>query len=173
MSPLIKNIIRGFVLLLVQLFLIKNIPPLHQFIVPYLYFVFLIWLPFRITRMMLLYIAFAWGYIVDVFYHTPGLHTAACVVMAYLRPGVIGFLLPKDATEWGNEEPTRVTMGQVPYAVYLIVMTLVHHTWLILLEWIQFGSFFYFIGKLFATAAVSLLLIFVTDLLLSRNPSRR
>jgi hypothetical protein len=93
--------------------------------------------------------------------------------MAYLRPGVIGFLLPKDSTEWGNEEPARVTMGQVPYAVYLIVMTLVHHTWLILLEWIQFGSFFYFIGKLFATAAVSLLLIFVTDLLLRRNPSRR
>jgi len=43
-------------------------------------------------------------------------------------------------------------------------MTLLHHFWMILLEWMQFGSFFYFIGKLIATSLLSLLLILITDL---------
>lgn len=173
MNPLIKHIIRGIILLLVQLFLIKNIPPLHQFIVPYIYFVFLIWLPFRVTRMQLLYIAFVWGYVVDLFYQTPGLHLAACVLLAYARPALVSFLLPKDSTEWGSEEPSRATMGQVPYFVYVLILTMVHHAWLILLEWIQFGSFFYFMGKLIATTAVSMFLVVIADLLFNRKASRR
>jgi len=111
MNLVIKNIIRFILIMAVQLFVLNNVPPLHQFIVPYFYFVFILWLPFKITRTALLFVAFAVGYFTDMFYKTPGLHLAACVLIAYVRPPFIQLLLPKEATEWGNEEPSRKTMG--------------------------------------------------------------
>jgi hypothetical protein len=111
--------------------------------------------------------------VADMFFKTPGLHAAACVLIAYIRPFLINLLLPKEATDWGNEEPTKKTMGPVPYATYLIILTLLHHFYLILLEWMQFGSFLYFIGKLVATTLVSLLLIMITDLFLNRKSKLR
>jgi hypothetical protein len=173
MNLLIKNIIRFLLILAVQLVVLNNIPPLHQFIVPYFYYVFILWLPFRITRTALLFVAFAVGYWVDIFYKTPGLHLAASLLIAYLRPAFIQLLMPKEATEWGNEEPSIKTMGQVPYITYIIIMTLVHHFYLILLEWLQFGSFLYFTGKLIGTTVVSLLLVTIADLLLNRNLRKR
>ena len=173
MNLVLKNIIRLTLMLAIQVFVLNKVPPLHQFIVPYFYFVFLLWLPFKITRTALLFVAFGLGYLTDIFYKTPGLHMAACVLLAYLRPPFIKLLLPKEATEWGNEEPSRKTMGQVPYITYVVGLTLIHNFYLILLEWLQFGSFLYFIGKLMATTLVSLLMIIIADLLLSRNSRTR
>jgi hypothetical protein len=173
MNLVVKNIIRLTLMLAIQVFVLNKVPPLHQFIVPYFYFVFLLWLPFKITRTALLFVAFGLGYLTDIFYKTPGLHMAACVLLAYLRPPFIKLLLPKEATEWGNEEPSRKTMGQMPYITYVVGLTLIHNFYLILLEWLQFGSFLYFTGKLLATTLVSLLLIIIADLLLSRNSRTR
>jgi hypothetical protein len=118
-------------------------------------------------------VGFLVGFTVDMFYKTPGLHTAASLLIAYLRPFVINLLLPKEATEWGNEEPSRLSMGTLPFTTYIILLTLCHNTYLIFLEWMQFGSFLYFMGKLFATSLVSLLLIMITDLLVNRKTRNR
>ncbi len=173
MNLVIKNIFRFAVMLFIQVFVLSKIPPLHQFVVPYFYFAFILWLPFRVKRIPLLFIAFAVGMATDIFFKTPGMHTAACVLMAYVRPFLVNLLLPKEATDWGNEEPSNKTMGAVPYATYLITLTMLHHFYLILLEWMQFGSFFYFLGKLIATTLVSLLLILITDLFLNRKSKLR
>lgn len=173
MTLVVKNILRLLLILFVQVYILSRIPPLHQFIVPYLYFAFILWLPFRITRTALLFTAFAVGFIVDVFYKTPGLHTAAVVLIAYLRPFLINLLLPKEATEWGNEEPSKKNMGTVPYFTYLILLTLVHNAYLIFLEWISFGSFLYFLGKLIGTSLISMLLIVIADLLMARKSKAR
>ena len=142
-------------------------------LITYFYFVFLLWLPFKISRTALLFVAFGVGYLTDIFYKTPGLHMAACVLLAYLRPPFIKLLLPKEATEWGNEEPSRKTMGQVPYVTYVVGLTLIHNFYLILLEWLQFGNFGYFIGKVFFTSIISLLLIFSVELIMNRRKLKR
>jgi len=160
-------------IMFIQIFVLNKIPPLHQFIVPYFYFIFILWLPFKTGRTALLFISFAVGMLVDMFFSTPGLHAATCLLIAYVRPFLINLLLPKEATDWGNEEPSSKTMGSVPYTTYLIILTLLHHFYLILLEWMQFGSFFYFIGKLIATSLVSLLLILITDLFINRKSKLR
>jgi hypothetical protein len=157
----------------IQIFVLNKIPPLHQFIVPYFYFVFILWLPFKMGRSALLLISFSVGMVVDMFFKTPGLHAAACVLIAFVRPFLINLLLPKEATDWGNEEPSKKTMGPVPYATYLVILTLLHHFYLILLEWMQFGSFLYFIGKLVATTLISLFLIMIADLFLNRKSKLR
>jgi len=173
MNLILKNIVRFILILFVQIFMLNKIPPLHQFVVPYFYFVFILWLPFKIGRTALLFVGFSVGMLTDMFFKTPGLHTAACLLMAYVRPFLINLLLPKEATDWGNEEPSKKTMGLAPYTTYLIMLTLLHHFYLILLEWMQFGSFLYFIGKLLATTLVSLLLISITDLFLERKSKLR
>jgi len=48
--------------------------------------------------MGLLMVGFITGITLDFFTMTPGLHAAACVLIAYLRPFIIGILAPKDAS---------------------------------------------------------------------------
>lgn len=169
MNLIVKNTTRFFFILFIQVFILNKIPPLHQFVVPYFYFIFILWLPFKTPRLVILLVGFLLGFIVDMFYKTPGLHTSASVLIAYLRPFVINLLLPKEATEWGNEEPNRVSMGALPFTTYVILLTILHNLYLIFLEWMQFGSFLYFLGKLIATSLVSLLLILISELLVNRR----
>ncbi|HQV07117.1 MAG TPA: rod shape-determining protein MreD, partial [Chitinophagaceae bacterium] len=99
MSEFLRNIMRFAVFILVQVFLLNKIPHLHRFITPYLYFLFIMWLPFSVSRMGLLLIGFLTGLTLDYFMMTPGLHAAACLLIAYARPFVITVLTPKDSSE--------------------------------------------------------------------------
>ena len=169
MSDLVRNIIRFFIFILVQVYVLNKVPHLHQFIVPYLYFLFLLWLPFSISRIGLLVIAFITGLTLDFFTMTPGLHAAACLLMAYVRPFVINILTPKDPTEFNYREPSPRAMGWTPYLVYALVLTVFHHGYLVLLEWLSFGSFLHFLIKVVSTTAISMLLIITTELLFPRR----
>jgi hypothetical protein len=59
------------------------------------------------------------------------------------------------------------------YAVYVLILTFLHHMCLVLIEWLQFGDFIFFIAKVAATTAISLLLIFVTEILFPRKAKYR
>ena len=86
MNELLKNIIRYFAFLGIQVFVLFQVRPLHQFIVPYVYYVFILWLPFSVPRISLTLLGFWLGLSLDYFTHTPGLHAAACTLIAYVRP---------------------------------------------------------------------------------------
>ena len=169
MSDLVKNIFRLVIFILVQVYVLDRIPHLHRFIVPYLYFLFILWLPFSVSRLGLLFIGFITGLILDYFANTPGLHAAACVLIAYARPFIISLLIPKDTSEINYREPSPRGMGWAPYSLYVFVLTLLHHTYLTLLEWLEFGTFLDFIIKVAATTGISLLLIFTVELLFPRR----
>ena len=100
---------------------------------------------------------------------TPGLHAAACVLIAYIRPFIIEILTPKDSTEFNYREPSPKAMQWTPYAVYVFILTLLHHGYMVFLEWLSFGSFLDFIIKVIATTGISLLLIFTVELLFPRQ----
>ena len=169
MNDLVKNIFRLIIFIVVQVYVLDKLPPLHRFVIPYLYFLFILWLPFSLSRFGLLLVGFLTGLILDYFTQTPGLHAAACVLIAYARPFIINVLIPKDITGFNYNEPSAGGMGWAPYSVYVLVLTLLHHTYLTFLEWLQFGSFVDFIIKIFSTTAISLLLIFTVELLFPRK----
>jgi rod shape-determining protein MreD len=172
-SDLVKNIFRLFIFVLVQVYVLNKIPHLHRFVVPYLYFLFILWLPFTLSRMGLLFAGFATGLLLDYFTTTPGLHAAACVLIAYVRPFLINILIPKDTAEFTHREPSPAAMGWAPYAVYIVVMTLLHHVYLLLLQFLHFGSFLDFLIRILATTGISLLLIFTVELLFPRKMKYR
>lgn len=169
MSPLVKNIARFFLFILVQVFVLHQVPPLHKFITPYLYYLFILWLPFSIGRGSLMLIAFLFGLSLDYFLATPGLHAAACVLIAYVRPFLINLLIRQESSEMTYASPSLTSMGWAPYLVYALVLTFLHHFYLMFLEYMEVGNFLLFVGKVFASTGISLLLIFITELLFFRK----
>lgn len=172
MSELLKNTIRFFLFILVQVFILFKMPPLHRFIVPYLYYLFILWLPFSLSRMSLTFIGFVFGLCLDYFTETPGLHAAACTLIAYVRPFVIGLLISQEGADKNYVAPSIVSMGWAPYATYVLVLTLLHHCYLSLLQ-LNVGGLVYFLGKVIASSAVSFLLILLTELLFFRKQKFR
>ncbi|TAE62208.1 MAG: rod shape-determining protein MreD [Bacteroidetes bacterium] len=173
MSTVIKNCIRFVLFIFVQFFVLDKVPPLHQLVKPSLYFLFVLWLPFSVNRFGLLLVGFVYGLCMDYFLGTMGIHAAACVLIAYLRPFLLTVLLPQDSTEHSYIEPSIKSMGLAPYSIYVLILTFLHHVYVVFIEWTQFGNFFYFIGKVAASTGFSLLLIAVTEMLFYRKSSYR
>lgn len=169
MNDLLKNIIRFIVFILVQVYVLNKIPHLHRFITPYLYYLFILWLPFSVSRQGLLLMGFLTGLTVDYFTMTPGLHAAACTLVAYVRPFIINILTPKDSSEFNYREPSPLAMQWTPYIVYVFILTVFHHGYLVLLEWLSVGRFLDFLIKVVATTGISMLLIFTVELLFPRK----
>ncbi|MBC7850041.1 MAG: rod shape-determining protein MreD [Chitinophagaceae bacterium] len=173
MSEFVKNIIRFTLFILVQVFVLFQVKPLHQFIVPYLYFLYILWLPFNTPRLGLTFTGFVFGLTLDYFTQTPGLHAAACTLIAYVRPFLVNILISQAGADQNYKSPSVTSMGLAPYATYVVILTLLHHTYLVFLEWLEFGSFLYFFGKVLGTTGISLLLIVVTELLFFRKQKFR
>jgi rod shape-determining protein MreD len=173
MNNVLKNSIRFVLFLLIQIIILNEVPPIHQFITPYLYFTFLLWLPFGTNRLTLTVLGFILGYCLDIFTNTPGLHAAACTLVGYIRPTILNLLLAQEASEELTKEPSVGSMGWGPYLIYVLLLTFTHHFYLVLLEWLQFGNFGYFLGKVIATSLMSVLLIFVVELLMNRRKLKR
>ncbi len=169
MSDFLRNMIRFAVLILLQVYVLNRIPHLHRFITPYLYFLFILWLPFSVSRQWLLLIGFITGLTLDYFTTTPGLHAAACLLIAYVRPFLITILTPKDSTEFNYREPSPRAMQWTPYLVYVFVLTLLHHGYMVFLEWMSVGSFLDFLIKVIASTGISLLMILAVELLFPRK----
>jgi hypothetical protein len=159
--------------ILVQVYVLDAIR-LHQMITPYLYFLFILWLPFKIQRTLLMLIAFFVGFTLDSFRHQPGFHAAACVLMAYFRPFMVNLLIPQEGAEANYEEPSISSMGGLlPYMIYVGVLVFFHNAWLFLLEAWQFGNIWYFLVKTVLSTAISLLIVIITELIFVRKQKFR
>jgi len=53
--------------------------------------------------------------------------------------------------------------------IYILVLTFFHHAYMVLLEWLSFGSILHFIIKVICTTGISMLLIITTELLFPRR----
>lgn len=168
MSDFVRNIIRFVVFIIVQVFLLNPLH-LHHYIIPYLYYLFILWLPFSTSRFNLLVVGFITGLTLDYFTMQIGFHAAACTLIAYIRPFVINILAPKESSEFNYREPSPRAMGWTPYLVYVLILTIFHHTYLTMLQWLQFGSFLEFLIKVVSATGISMLLIITVELLFPRR----
>jgi hypothetical protein len=82
-------------------------------------------------------------------------------------------LVPSETKELKTGSPSIRSMGITSYALFVLILTLFHHVWLVFLEWMSFGNIVYFLGKVFFTTLVSLLLILITELLFRPIRKRR
>jgi hypothetical protein len=124
------------------------------------------------SRSALMGLAFIFGMTLIILCSPPA-YESACVLFYYLRPCVVNMLLSKECADKNYMSPSITSMGWAPYFTFVFVLTLFHNAYIVFLEWMSFGTFFYFVGKVIATTGISMLLILLTELLFFRKEKFR
>lgn len=147
--------------------IIKNIE-LGRFINPFIYVLFIIVLPFETPKWLLLLSAFTIGITIDMFYNTSGMHAAACVFIAYIRPGVLKLFSPRDGYEFGTQ-PTIQYLGVPWFISYSVILIVLHHFILFYIEVFRFSEFFSTFFRVILSSIFTLLLVVITQYLFNRK----
>ncbi|MCW3462899.1 rod shape-determining protein MreD [Chitinophaga nivalis] len=164
MSILLRNIIRFVLLLLIQVFVLNEVL-LHQLVSPYLYMLFILALPFNLPRPVLMLMGLLMGLSLDMFMNTMGMHAAACVLIAYLRPFIINVLSPQGGFETTQKTPSMTSMGVSQFLIYAAILVFLHHTVFFTLEVFGFANPLYLLLKILLSTLASLFLIVLYELL--------
>ena len=167
---LIQNLIRFVVLVLLQVFLLKNIS-LYNLSMPYLYILFVMLLPLETPNFVLFLLAFLMGIIIDMFYDTPGLHAAASVILAFVRVLFVSVTVQRDGFD-AEPEPTLGNMGFRWFLTYSTVLILIHHFCLFTLEVFRFSEIQYTLLRFLSSSLFTLFLILITSFLFYRRKER-
>ena len=125
-------------LVLVQV-LIFNQVQFSGFFNPYVYVLFIILLPLSTPRYAVLILAFLLGLTIDIFSNSLGIHSAATVFVAYVRPLIIRIISNRedDKSDFPGLNQNKLSW----FISYVLLMVLLHHTVLFYLEVYTFVNF--------------------------------
>lgn len=164
----IRNIVRWLALVFFQV-LVLNHMNLGGYINPYVYIMFILLLPVQINKSALLLLAFMTGLVIDFFGNTLGLHTAATVLLAYARPGILRLFF-KNLEFSTDEEPNIAKLKPGGFLKYTLVLVFIHHTALFFLEVFSFHGFLSTLSRIGLSTLITTLMIMTLALLFaSRN----
>ena len=134
-STLFVNIFRFILLLAVQI-VIFNTMNLLGYISPFPYMLFIILYPVNGNKSGLLLASFMLGLIMDMFSNSGGIHTTACILLAYFRPYIFKFSFGLSY----EYQTVRLNDVLTPERFSFILMSVViHHLVLFVLEAFQFS----------------------------------
>ena len=140
MYIIIRNIVRFVFLVLFQILIMDNVM-INGYLIPYFYILFLILMPFETPKWMQLVTGFFLGLSIDLHQHTLGMHTAATVFIAFLRPYLLNLFAPRDGYE-PDTFPRIHYYGLVWFFKYAAIITFAHHLLLFYLEIFSLSEFF-------------------------------
>ena len=154
-----------FNLLLAQVFLFNNINLLGH-INPYIYLIFIILLPVKGNRSLLIFLGFSLGLLIDIFENTGGIHAAASVFIAYIRPLVLKFSFSH------SSEYQTLKFSATPLSsrlLYITVLVLIHHFVLNSLEVFNISQILLILKTTLISGLFSILLISLLSILFSKK----
>ena len=156
----LRHILSLVIVLLLQMLVFNN---LHFLGIchPYIYILFLIALPIRIPQWIELLIGFGVGLIVDMFCGSPGVHTAACSFLAYLRPVFIRRTI-QDA-ERISMTIDGLSIGFNEYVKLVVLYTILHHTLVFLIEAWSLAHFWLLLAKIIVSSLFTIALLLFYD----------
>ena len=164
------NIVRFFVLVVLQVFLFKNMG-YYNLATPFPYVLFILLLPVGTPNFILYGLAFVTGLTIDAFYDTLGVNAAACAALAWGRILFIRITLQSDQ----HENYITPLPGTVPFRwffLYVFVLTLFHHSVLFMLETFTFHQFQYTITRILLSCIFTVVIILLFSLLFYRKKQR-
>jgi hypothetical protein len=172
MTPILRYSLRFIFVVLAQFILLKNVQ-LGGFISPYFYFLYILWLPFTISKNTLLIVSVLFGLALDYLVLTPGLHGSTCLLIAYLRPYILNLTVSRDLKTINYAEPSVRSMSLLPYCTYVVILTIIHNAYLIFIQWLSVGDVWFFLRKLIITSLVALLLAGIIEIIFQRTLKTR
>ena len=162
-----RNIVRFVFLILIQVLVFNNIQ-ISGLINPYFYVIFILLLPFETPRWSLLVLGLLLGLSVDLFTHTPGMHSTATLLMAFLRPYVLSVIAPRDGYETGSF-PRIYYYGFTWFLKYTVILVLIHHLALFYLEIFRLSDFFITFFRSILSAVFSIIFIVLSQYFIFRR----
>lgn len=92
---------------------------------PYVYVLCLLMLPITLPHSVDMVLGAAVGVVMDVFCNSLGVHMAACILLMFIRPYVIGAIVSdKDRL---NEQISLHAIGMEAMIKYVVILVLFHH----------------------------------------------
>ena len=156
----------GFLILilgLVQILFLKNLAVFgHAF--GFLYLLGLLILPSTLRTIPLMLIAFCIGFILDIFFQTIGMHTAAATLFAFLKPTWLKVASPTGGFDEA-EEPSLGQIGFGRYISYAFPLLFVYCLAFFTADQWGTGGFLGILSKSFFSSLFTLLLTLVVQLL--------
>ena len=116
--------IRGILILLLQGLVLQRIfigGSSFNYFMLMIYPVIILLLPIKISRMLLVVIGFGVGLFVDVFYGSLGVHAAAALFIAFVRPYVLQVLEPRGGYPV-SVSPSPADLGTAWFLRYAAIM---------------------------------------------------
>ncbi len=162
-QTLTKNIWRFLLLFLLQVLIFRqlNLGGLaFNYIQVFIYPLFLLLLPVAINRILLLFLGFTLGLLVDMFYNTPGLHASASVLTAFIRPFILNNFAPRGGYKL-NAIPLVAEFGTRWFFRYAAVALVIHLTTYFFVEAFTLIRILDVLLKTICSFLASMLLIFI------------
>ena len=153
-------------LVLVQV-LIFNQVQFSGFFNPYVYILFIILLPLSTPRYAVLILAFLLGLTIDIFSNSLGVHSAATVFAAYIRPLIIRIISNRedDKSDYPGLNQNKLTW----FINYVLLMVLFHHTALFYLEVYTFVNFLNTFYRVILSSLFSIIIIVLSQFLVFKD----
>jgi rod shape-determining protein MreD len=157
------NTVRFILLVLAQSLVLNNINFLG-YINPYIYILFIILFPIKNNRMLFIFLSFLLGLSVDLFLDSGGVHAAACVTIAYVRPLILkfsfGMIYEHQTIKFSNTE-----FGQ--RLTYFSIIIFIHHLLLFSLEIFNASNILLILKKTLLSGIFTILLCLLITVLFS------
>ncbi|MGM0620586.1 MAG: rod shape-determining protein MreD [Bacteroidota bacterium] len=163
---LIKYTVIFVVLVLIQV-LFLNQMQISGYLNPYMYILFVLLLPLSAPRYIVLLSGFLIGLTIDIFSNSLGLHAAATVFIAYIRPFVVRSI--SDREEEINDFPGLKQNKFSWFLYYSSVMVFFHHFILFYLEIFSFTQFFNTLLRVVLSSLLSIFVIVLSQFLIFRE----
>jgi rod shape-determining protein MreD len=158
---------RFVVIVLLQIFIFNNME-FSGFVSPYIYVLFILLLPFATPASVVVLSGFLLGLSIDIFSDTIGIHTAATVLIAYIRPFVLKFFAPHDGYQSGSLP--RISFYGLPWFIkYTILLVFTHHFVLFYIEMFRIQDFFYTFFRVILSSIFTVLFITLSQYFVFRK----
>ncbi len=164
-SSLFFNLFRFIILLSLQVIVFNNIN-LFGFISPFPYILFIILYPVNGNKSGLLVASFLLGIILDMFSNSGGIHTTACLFLAYFRPSIFKFAFGVSYEYQTIKLNDTLTPERFSF---LLVAVVLHHLVLFIFEAFQFSLLWDILIRTLLSSIVTLIICIIIIYLIKPN----
>jgi len=164
-SSLFYNLFRFIILLSLQVIVFNNIN-LFGFISPFPYILFIILYPVNGNKSGLLVASFLLGIILDMFSNSGGIHTTACLLLAYFRPSIFKFAFGVSYEYQTIKLNDTLTPERFSF---LLVAVVLHHLVLFIFEAFQFSLLWDILIRTLLSSSITLIICIIIIYLIKPN----
>jgi hypothetical protein len=166
-NSVVVNIVRFIALILVQVLLLNHINFLG-YINPYIYPLFILVFPLTGNKGLLIFLSFILGLTIDMFDDSGGVHAAASVFIAWIRPVILKYSF---GVSYRLNTLKLSAAPMTKQIVYIISMVFFHHLMLFSMEIFNINHILLILKSALFSGMFSTIIIVFSVLLFSRKNS--